>query len=176
MKKTYLVGPDKLYKRSLDSAVSSLLALISGEYAQLVQRTTGLYTVGTPEHQWFSGSELMRFIHHIITYVVPATPRVINWARPLTQKNTSHVYIWRLYSVCVFSFTKCIHKRMCMYTLNQPTKGDYSYISNISSLSHKPIPMYVATKYGQSTLSGVGIVERTCYLPCSCISVDIKLE
>ena len=28
-KKTYLVGPDKLYKRSLDSAVSSLLALIN---------------------------------------------------------------------------------------------------------------------------------------------------
>ena len=31
--KTYLVGPDKLYRRSLDSAVSSLLALISREYA-----------------------------------------------------------------------------------------------------------------------------------------------
>ena len=31
---------------SLDSAVSSLLALISREYAQLVQRTTGLYTEG----------------------------------------------------------------------------------------------------------------------------------
>ena len=35
MKKTYLVGPDKLYKQSLDSIVSSLLhvALISREYA-----------------------------------------------------------------------------------------------------------------------------------------------
>ena len=32
MKKTYLVGPDKLYKRSLDSAVSRLLALISLAY------------------------------------------------------------------------------------------------------------------------------------------------
>ena len=28
MKKTYLVGPDKLYKRSLDSVISSLLALM----------------------------------------------------------------------------------------------------------------------------------------------------
>ena len=37
---TYLVGPDKLCKRSLDSAVSSLLALISREYAQLA-------------HHWF---------------------------------------------------------------------------------------------------------------------------
>ena len=30
--KEHLVGPDMLYKRSLDSAVSSLLALISREY------------------------------------------------------------------------------------------------------------------------------------------------
>ena len=35
--------------RSLDSAVSSLLALISREYVQLVQCTTGLYTEGAPE-------------------------------------------------------------------------------------------------------------------------------
>ena len=41
--------------RSLDSAVSSLLALISREYAQLVQRTTVLYTEGAPECYWFSG-------------------------------------------------------------------------------------------------------------------------
>ena len=34
--KKHLVGPDKLYKQSLDSAVSSLLALISRAYAQLV--------------------------------------------------------------------------------------------------------------------------------------------
>ena len=26
----------------------------------------------------------MRFIHHVITYIAPATPRVINWAGPLT--------------------------------------------------------------------------------------------
>ena len=40
-------------------------------------------------HQNTSGSavsELMRFIHHIITYVVPAVPRAMNWARPLIQK------------------------------------------------------------------------------------------
>ena len=40
-------------------------------------------------HQNTSGSavaELMRFIHHIITYIVPAMPRAINWARSLTQK------------------------------------------------------------------------------------------
>ena len=44
-KKTYLVaGARQAILRSLDSAVSSLLALISREYAQLVQRTTGLYT------------------------------------------------------------------------------------------------------------------------------------
>ena len=41
-----------MYKRSLDSAVSSLLALISREYAQLVQCTTGLYTEGAPEHMY----------------------------------------------------------------------------------------------------------------------------
>ena len=34
-KKTYLVGPDKLYERSLDSAVSSLLALISREFTYI---------------------------------------------------------------------------------------------------------------------------------------------
>ena len=37
MKKPYLVGPDKLL-RSLDSAVSSLLALISREYQGLISR------------------------------------------------------------------------------------------------------------------------------------------
>ena len=36
MTKPYLVGPDKLYKQSLDSAASRLLALISREYVQLV--------------------------------------------------------------------------------------------------------------------------------------------
>ena len=61
--------------RSLDSAVSSLLALISREYAQLVQHTTGFIRRA---HQNASGSvvsELMRFIHHIITYmyIAPAT-------------------------------------------------------------------------------------------------------
>ena len=35
--------------RSLDSTVSSLLALLSREYAQLVQRTTGIYMEGAPE-------------------------------------------------------------------------------------------------------------------------------
>ena len=46
------------------------------------------------EHQNTSNSavsELMRFIHHIITYVVPAKPRAINWARPLTQNHQSWV-------------------------------------------------------------------------------------
>ena len=39
-------------------------------------------------HQNTSGSvvsELMRFIYHIITYVVPVMPKAINWARPLIQ-------------------------------------------------------------------------------------------
>ena len=49
MKRTYLVGPDKLYCESLDSAVSSLLALVS-KGAQLVYRTTSLYTESAPEH------------------------------------------------------------------------------------------------------------------------------
>ena len=41
-------------------------------------------------------SELMRFIHHIITYVVPAMSRAINWARPLilnhSQVNWAGMY------------------------------------------------------------------------------------
>ena len=44
----------------LDSSVSSLLAVISREYTQLVQRTTGLYTEG-------SGSVVSELIHHVIT-------------------------------------------------------------------------------------------------------------
>ena len=44
MKKTYLVGPEKL--NILDNTVSSLLALISREY----MHTTGLYMQGAPEH------------------------------------------------------------------------------------------------------------------------------
>ena len=85
-----LVGPDKLYKRSLNSAVSSLLALISREYTTAYLSAPPVYI--RKAHQNISGSavsELMRFIHHIITYVVPATPRAINWARPLF-KTTSH--------------------------------------------------------------------------------------
>ena len=45
-------------------------------------------------HQNTSGSvvsELMRFIHHIITYVVPATPRAINWAYSNTRVGSSEV-------------------------------------------------------------------------------------
>ena len=49
MKKNISGGARQAILRSLDSAVSSLLALISREYAQLVQRTTGLYTEGAPE-------------------------------------------------------------------------------------------------------------------------------
>ena len=51
MKKT-ISGGARQAKRSLDSAVSSLLALFSREYAQLVQRTTGLYTEGAPERMY----------------------------------------------------------------------------------------------------------------------------
>ena len=62
MKKTYLVGPDKLYKRSLDSAVLSLLALISREYAQLALSSAPPVYIHKM-HQNTSGSvvsELMR--------------------------------------------------------------------------------------------------------------------
>ena len=90
------MGPDKLYKQSLDSAISSLLALISREYV-----------TACPAHQQFiyarrtrtlSGSavsELIRYIHHIITYVVLAIPRVINWARApnIIQNHQSHVHV-----------------------------------------------------------------------------------
>ena len=48
-KKNISGGARQAILRSLDSAVSSLLALICREYAQLVQRTTGLYTEGVPE-------------------------------------------------------------------------------------------------------------------------------
>ena len=85
---TYLVGPDKLYKQSLDSAFLSLLALIS---SNSLSSTPPVYI--RKVHQNTSGSavsELMRFIHHIITYVVPATPRAINWARPLIQNHHVH--------------------------------------------------------------------------------------
>ena len=47
--KTISGGARQVILRSLNSAVWSLLALISREYAQLVQRTTGLYTEGAPE-------------------------------------------------------------------------------------------------------------------------------
>ena len=49
-KKHIYGGARQAILQSLDSAVSSLLALISREYAQLVYRTTGLYTEGAPEH------------------------------------------------------------------------------------------------------------------------------
>ena len=49
MKKNISGGARQAILRSLDSAVSSLLALISREYAQLVQHTTSLYTEGAPE-------------------------------------------------------------------------------------------------------------------------------
>ena len=52
--KTISDGARQAILRSLDSAVSSLLALISREYAQLVQRTTGLYTEGAPEHVYLN--------------------------------------------------------------------------------------------------------------------------
>ena len=80
MKKNISGGARQAAKRSLDSAVSSLLALISRNTHSL-SSTPPVYT-----HQNTSGSavsELMRFIHHI-TYIVPAMPRAINWARPLT--------------------------------------------------------------------------------------------
>ena len=52
-------------------------------------------------HQNTSGSavsELMRFILHIITYVVPATPRVINWAGPLNH----------IHCLLVFNMVHCL--------------------------------------------------------------------
>ena len=58
-------------------------------------------------HQNTSGSvvsELMRFIHHIITYVVPVTPRVINWARLLIQKPYT----------CTCILLPCLYKPECM--------------------------------------------------------------
>ena len=79
MKKTYLVGLDKLWAIPGQHSVSSLRNSLSS--------TPPVYT--RKAHQNTSGSavsELMRFIHHIITYVVPATPRAINWARRLIQK------------------------------------------------------------------------------------------
>ena len=105
MKKTYLVEPDKLYERSVDSAVSSLLALISREYITACLSTPPVYI--RKAHHNTSGlavSELMRFIHYI-TYVVPATPRAINWARPLIQNHqscTCNVYIQQ-HSIVVYS-------------------------------------------------------------------------
>ena len=51
-------------------------------------------------HQNTSGSavsELMRFIHHIISYVVPAVPRAIKWARLLIQKTPVTVRVYTCY-------------------------------------------------------------------------------
>ena len=80
-------GGARQAKQSLESAISTLLALISREYMHQLSSTPPVYI--HKAHQDTSGSavsELMRFIHHIITYVVPAVPRAINWSRPLIQK------------------------------------------------------------------------------------------
>ena len=42
-------GTRQAISQSLDSTILSLLVLIIREYAQLVQRTTGLYTENAPE-------------------------------------------------------------------------------------------------------------------------------
>ena len=59
-------------------------------------------------------SELMRFIHHIITYVVPATPRAINWARALT---CTCMYVPDQFAYCMVTF----HWNGCIIAANGDT-------------------------------------------------------
>ena len=71
MKKNISSGARQAILRSLDSAVSSLLALISRDMHSL----SSAPAVYIRAHQNASGSVvsgLMRFIHYIITYIAPA--------------------------------------------------------------------------------------------------------
>ena len=81
--KKHLVGPDKLYMRSLDSAVSSLLALISRNTHSL--SSTPLVYV-RKAHQNTSGSMVLepkRFIHHSIKI-----------GTQIYQRNIINVTLW----------------------------------------------------------------------------------
>ena len=78
----YLVGPDKLSDPwtalflAHQQGICNNLSSTPLAYIRKVHQNTSRSVV----------SELMRFIHHIITYIVPAAPRGIHWARPLIQK------------------------------------------------------------------------------------------
>ena len=83
-KKTYLVGPDKLYKWSLGQRCFELISSHQQGILSSLSSTPPVYYICRVHRNTSGsgGSELMRFIHHIITYIVPATPRVINVVTP----------------------------------------------------------------------------------------------
>ena len=96
MKKPYLVGPDKLW-----TALFRANWLSSAGNTHSLSSTPPVYI--HKAHQNTSGSAVseLRFIHHIITYIVPATPRAINWAKapdsdtlfsPTYTSNKQHTY------------------------------------------------------------------------------------
>ena len=97
---TYLVGSDKLSDPG--TALFQTYQLSSAGNTSNLFSTPLVYI--RKVHQNTSGSavsELMRFIHHIITYmyVVPAVPRAINWARPLIQKPPVTMYMYMILGV-----------------------------------------------------------------------------
>ena len=88
LKKQYLVGPDKLYGDPWTTLFQAYR--ISREYAQACLAHHRFIYAGCTRTLVV---QLFRTNPHIISYVVPATPRVINWARPLIQTTCTLVHL-----------------------------------------------------------------------------------
>ena len=128
MKKT-ISGGTRQAKRSLDSAVSSLLALFSREYAQLVQRTTGLYTCTYAVHTL---SDLFRIsdifiksffipfqVAHSIIGKKQSTYLGTEWRKE--NNNPTHTYIYMYTNVEVHVYNTIVECYALWASGSEPT-------------------------------------------------------
>ena len=81
----------------------SIIDLVDSICRHSADMPISLYKCNVPNADVLSlsVSELMRFIHRIITYVVPAMPRAINWARPLIQNHHSQLLLLHAIITCL---------------------------------------------------------------------------